>query len=184
MTAAEERAVMAGKSTQGAEYARRKRGFERAGGLLASRIRQAGEGRGFAVSRLLTHWAEVAGEEMASVTRPVRISYGRNGFGATLTLLTTGAQAPLVQAELGKLKDRVNACYGYAAISRITLTQTAPEGFAEGRADFDHAARKIQPAAPEPGQAEIAAAAGVADDDLRAALENMGAAVHARQKTK
>ncbi|MCU0856622.1 MAG: DUF721 domain-containing protein [Rhodobacteraceae bacterium] len=60
---------------------RRARGPERAGALLASRIRAAGESRGFAVSRLLTHWAEIAGEDVARVTEPVEVSYGK-GFGA------------------------------------------------------------------------------------------------------
>ena len=80
---------------------------------------------------------------------------------------------------------RDSACYGYAAISRITITQTAPEGFAEGRADFDHAPKPIaKNIVPEPGKDQVKAAAGVADDELRTALENMGAAVQARQKSK
>ena len=115
---------------------RRKRGFERTSGLLQQRIRQAGEGRGFAVTRLLTHWAEVVGPEIAAATRPVNISYGRGGLGATLTVLTTGAQAPMIEMASEKLKARVNACYGYAAINRIKVTQTAPQGFAEGKIDF------------------------------------------------
>ncbi len=74
--------------------ARRSRGFEAASRLVSDRIRAAGEARGFAVARLLTHWAEIAGEDLARVTRPVKIGYARDGFGATLTLLTTSAQAP------------------------------------------------------------------------------------------
>ena len=75
---------------------RRMRGFERTGGLLQTRIRKAGEKRGFAVSRVLTHWPEIVGEDIARVARPVNVSYGKGGFGATLTLLTTGAQAPVL----------------------------------------------------------------------------------------
>ena len=44
------------------EPKRRGRGFEPASGLLKDRIRAAGESRGFAVSRLLTHWAEVVAQ--------------------------------------------------------------------------------------------------------------------------
>ncbi len=115
---------------------RRMRGFEAASGLLQSRIREAGEKRGFAVTRLLTQWTEVAGEDMARITRPVKIGYGREGMGATLTLLVSPAHAPMVQMGLPRLKERVNAAYGYAAISRISLTQTAATGFAEGQAMF------------------------------------------------
>lgn len=115
---------------------RRQRGFEPTGGLLKQQIRSAGESRGFAVARLLTHWAEVAGADLGRITRPVKVGYGREGMGATLTLLTTGAMAPMVEMQKERLRERVNAVYGYAAISRILLTQTAATGFAEGQAEF------------------------------------------------
>lgn len=154
--------------------ARRMRGFEAASSLLGERIRSAGEKRGFAVARLLTHWSDIAGEDLARVTRPVKVGYSRDGFGATLTLLTTSAQAPMVQMQLPRLRERVNACYGYAAISRIAITQTAPAGFAEGHADFGRAppadARTADPALCREASA---AARGVKDDGLRAALESL-----------
>lgn len=162
---------------------RRSRGFEAAFGLVSDRIRTAGEARGFAVARLLTHWAEIAGEELAQVTRPVKIGYARDGFGATLTLLTTSAQAPMVQMQLPRLRERVNACYGYNAISRIALTQTAPTGFAEGRAEFAPAPKA--PTAPDPGIAAAAAtvAEGVRDEGLRSALEQITRNFLTRHKT-
>lgn len=124
-----------------AQTRRRKRGFEAAASLLAQRVQKAAEGRGFAVSRLLTHWPEIAGERLAAMTRPVRISHSRGGFGATLTLLTTGPVAPMVEMQLPQLRERVNACYGYNAIQKIALTQTAASGFAEGQAMFAQAPR-------------------------------------------
>ena len=153
---------------------RRLRGFEAASGLLQSRIRQVGEARGFAVTRLLTGWAEIAGEATAAITRPVKIGYGREGMGATLTLLVAPAHAPMVQMDLPRLKDRVNAAYGYAAISRISLTQTAATGFAEGQAAFAPAPQP-QPKTPDPAiQAEAAQmAAPVHDQALRSALETL-----------
>jgi hypothetical protein len=154
---------------------RRMRGFEPASGLLKDRIRQAGEARGFAMTRLLTHWAEIAGEDLARITRPVKVGYAKDGFGATLTLLTRAAHAPMVQMQLPALREKVNACYGYNAISRISLTQTAPTGFAEGQAEF-MPALKAAPPAPDPAKAAAARdkAAGVQDDALRMALEALG----------
>lgn len=151
---------------------RRMRGFEPASGLLRERIRKAGESRGFAVTRLLTHWAEIVGEDTATMARPVKVSYPRDGFGATLTLLTTGARAPIVEMKKDAIRERVNACYGYAAISRVLITQTAPSGFAEGRVEFTPAPAAA-PAPPSPEvQAQAAQASeGVTDDGLRAALE-------------
>ncbi len=117
--------------------ARRMRGFEPAAGLLRERIRKAGETRGFSTSRVLTHWAEIAGRDIAALCRPVKVSYAQGGFGATLTILATGAAAPLVQMQLPRLKDRVNAAYGFAAIARIQVTQTAAQGFAEPAPRFE-----------------------------------------------
>lgn len=153
---------------------RRRRGFERTSSLLAGRIRKAGEARGFAVTRLLTHWDEIAGPEIARIARPVEVSYGRaNALGATLVLLTTGAQAPMLEMQKERLREKVNAIYGYGAISRIRLTQTAPVGFAEGQAQF---ARK-EPRRPEPDSALQSRARGavaeVESPELRDALEKL-----------
>ncbi len=152
---------------------RRRRGFEPAFGLMKDPVRMAGETRGFAVTRLLTHWAEVAGTELAGKTRPVKVSYGREGIGATLTLLVKSTEAPMVQMALPVLKDRVNAVYGYAAVSHIHLTQTAPTGFAEGQADFAPAPKAAAVTKPDPANRAQAQAATekVADPDLRTALE-------------
>lgn len=146
------------------------RGPRRAGALLAAEIRAAGESRGFTVSRVLTHWAEIAGEQIARVARPVEISYGR-GFGATLTLLCPGAHAPMIEMQKERLREKVNACYGYNAIARVRITQTAPSGFAEPQAAF--AARTAAPS-PEVAASAHRAVEGVGDEGLRAALEALG----------
>ena len=114
------------------------KGFKRTASLLTGRIRQASESRGFAHSRLLTDWAEVVGPDIAAVARPVEVSYGRGGLGATLTLLTTGAQAPMLEMQKEQLRTKVNGVYGYNAIARRGVTKTAATGFAEGRVAFEH----------------------------------------------
>ena len=64
---------------------------------MQTRIRTASETRGFAVTRLLTHWSEIVGEATSAIATPVNVSYGKGGMGATLTVLTTGAQAPMLE---------------------------------------------------------------------------------------
>lgn len=158
------------------------RGFEPAFGLMTREVRAAGESRGFAVAKLLTHWEDVAGKDLAAVTRPVKVGYGREGFGATLTLLVRGAAAPVIEMQKEALRARVNSVYGYNAIARILLTQTASTGFAEGQAQFVQAPKA--PPAPDPAlQAEAKARAeGVADEGLRAALERLGQNILTRRK--
>lgn len=166
---------MAAKKPEPPNATRRMRGFEPAFGLMRDQVRAVGESRGFAVSRLLTHWAEVVGAEIATQTRPVKIGYSKGGMGASLTLLTTGAAAPMLQMQLPQIREKVNACYGYNAISRVILTQTAPVGFAEGQAQFQHAAKKRASSTPDPQvRAEAQKTAqGCQDGDLRAALEQL-----------
>lgn len=168
-----------------AESRQRGRGFEAAAGLLRERIRAAGESRGFAVSRLLTHWPEVVGAEIAAIALPVKIGYGREGLGATLTLLTTGAAAPIVQMQLPRIRERVNACYGYNAIARVTVTQTAPTGFAEGQVAFGPAPKPAShPPEPEIRREAAVLSGGVQDPALRAALEALGEKVLSRPGQK
>lgn len=162
---------------------RRLRGFEPAAGFVKEPVRAVGESRGFAVARLLTHWAEIVGEDLARTTRPVKVGYGRDGLGATLTVLTTSAQAPMVQMDLPRIRDRVNACYGYAAISRISVTQTAPTGFADGQVEFMPAPKIAPTVDPAIVQAAAETTDGVQDTSLRAALENLARNVLSRHKS-
>lgn len=143
-------------------------------GYVEGQIRHAGEQRGFAVMRLLTHWNEIVGEDTARMAHPIDVGYNREGFGATLTVLCTGSSAPLVQQMLPQIRDKVNACYGYSAISRVRVTQTAPVGFSEGQMAFQAAPK---PKAAPPAHV-ISASADLArdveSDGLRLALERLG----------
>lgn len=164
---------------------RRKRGFETAAGLLRNRIRAAGEARGFAVARLLTHWAEVVGEDTARLCRPLKVSYGREGMGGTLTVIASGAAAPLVQMQLPTIRERVNACYGYNAISRVSVTQTGADahfapGMAEGQAAFTPAPRQPDPATRAAG-ADLSKS--ISDPELRAALAELGTKILQKSQT-
>ncbi len=160
------------------------RGFTRTSSLLQKRIRRASESRGFSESRLLTHWVEIVGADLAEIARPVNVSYGRQGLGASLTVLTTGAQAPILEMQKEKLREKVNAVYGYNAISRVRITQTAPTGFADGQASFDHRTKQTMPAVPDPAAQQRAEqlAAPVGDTSLRKALEALGQNVLSKHK--
>ncbi|MEM9716900.1 MAG: DciA family protein [Pseudomonadota bacterium] len=119
----------------------RKGRFTQTGSYLKSAIRRVSETRGFAETRLLTNWVEIAGPETSSRTKPVKITYPKSGFGAVLTLLCKGADAPMLTMSLPRIRDKVNAVYGYNAIAEIRLTQTAEIGFAEDQAPFSAAER-------------------------------------------
>ncbi|MEQ5872351.1 DUF721 domain-containing protein [Sagittula sp. NFXS13] len=162
-------------------------GFARTEKLLTGQIRKASESRGFAESRVLTHWEESVGEELARMSRPVEVKYGRvrlegkvhNEYGAKLVVLTKGAFAPILEMRKAEIVQRINAVYGFEAIRHVIVTQTAPVGFAEGQASFDHGKPKVHERAPKPEAVAEAKSLseGVGDDGLRAALERLGANV-------
>ena len=104
-------------------------------------------------------------------------------MGATLTVLTTGAQAPMLEMQKEQIREKVNACYGYRAISRVRITQTAPTGFHEGRAAF--APAPAVPKGPDPAAKAEAAdlSKSIQSDDLRSALAALGANVISKRKS-
>lgn len=156
-------------------------GFKRTSSLLQTQIRKTSESRGFAQSRLLTHWAEIVGDAIAGISRPVDIKYGRGGFGATLTLLTTGSNAPILEMQKEQVREKVNAVYGYNAISKLRITQTAATGFSEGQVSFEHRAAESKPDAPKILSKARDVAGGIEDEGLRSALERLASNVYANR---
>lgn len=162
------------------------RGFEPVSLLTQGAIRQAAGQRGFAVARLLTHWPEIVGEDLARLCRPVRMSHG-TGMGATLVLLTTGPHAPMLEMRAPAIREAVNACFGYHAVARISLTQTAATGFSEGQAQFSPAPASAAASASRPvpsSQTEAAAdqvVAGVSDPRYRASLRALAISILSRR---
>jgi hypothetical protein len=152
---------------------RRMRGFETAAALLSRELKAPAEKRGFGEAKLLTHWSEIVGEDLAAIARPVKITYGR-GFGGTLVVLTTGANAPVLEMQKERMIERVNATYGYRAVAHVHITQTAPTGFADGQVAFRPAAPKP---APKPDPARLARALegmeGIEDAGLKQALASL-----------
>lgn len=171
---------------------RRMRGFESAGGLLRDPIRKASETRGFAVTHLLTHWNEVAGPDLAPMCQPVKVSYAqKGGLGATLTVLASGAAAPLVQMQCERLRERVNGVYGYAAIARVRVTQTSAHGLAGSKPAQPAQSNIAQPSPEALSRAREVVdgmTQGVSDTGLRAALDRLATNVltkeHARGAPK
>ena len=152
----------------------RKNRFKRTATLLQSRIREVSEGRGFAQSRVLTHWLEIVGADIAEITRPVEVSYGRDGMGATLSILTTGAHALMIEMQKEAIRAKVNAVYGYNAIARVRITQTAPVGFSDGKVEFRAKPKSKPTLSPTVQQQAQETARTVTDQKLRRALEELG----------
>lgn len=148
---------------------RTSKGFRQTGGVLSARIRGVAETRGFSHTQIVTRWREIVGEDIARIAEPVKVSYASKGIGATLVLLTKGAFGPELEMQKPRIRELVNQIYGYNAIARIKITQTAAHGFAEAPARYT-------PPAPKPvDTAKVdAAVSPITDGSLREALARLG----------
>jgi hypothetical protein len=126
---------------------------------------------GFVQSSIVSRWPEIVGERYAKVSCPESIKFpmGKKGGGA-LTLLVEGAHAPLIQHLAPMIMERVNRFFGYAAVNRIIFKQGRPPA-----------------PAPRPQRPQLAAVPKelgeglreIADPELRACLESLGAQIAA-----
>ena len=82
----------------------------------------------------------------------------------------------MLQMQKEKLREKVNACYGYQAIRRVHITQTAPTGFAEPASSYTPP--------PKTTAAPAVSVPEVGDPGLRAALERLGSNVLASSTKK
>jgi hypothetical protein len=130
--------------------------------------------QGFASAELVTRWADIVGAEIAACSEPMKIQWTRNSGEedqqpGTLVLRVEGPAAVEIQHLAAVICERVNRFLGWRAIDRIALRQ-AP------------LARTQSPQRPPaPGPEALAGVAAtltdIADDELRAALARLGAAV-------
>ncbi len=157
--------------------------FRQAFSAVRRKVGQASGRHGFAEPDVLLKWREVVGPELAGTCRPVKVSYsakrGGSGLGATLVIATDSAHAPQVSHQSARIIERVNRFYGYAAVSRVKVTQeftrkAGAGGFAEPAAGF------VPEARPDPVAREKAEslAASVRNEELRAALTALGERIY------
>ncbi len=129
----------------------KRKGFLQAGSLLEIGLRQSMAKRGFGESRVLTHWAEIVGADIARIAEPLKLNYPKDGFGADLVVLCVGANAPVVQMRSDDIIERVNSCYGYRAIARVKITQTRGKHAGGKHASVAHSAMSQSNLLPQGG---------------------------------
>src|SRR5512135_3023423 len=95
--------------------------------LLQPIARQALGKQGAALGALFADWPAIVGEEVARRALPEWLSLpGPRQEQGVLTLRVDPADALELQHDAPRLIERINAYYGYRAISRITLIQAPP----------------------------------------------------------
>jgi hypothetical protein len=128
---------------------------------------------GFVESAVVSRWTEIVGTKLAAITRPDAIKFpqGKRSNGA-LVLSVAAANAPLVQHDEPRIIEMVNRFFGYAAVARVQLRQTALDENEERPVR-----RRVKAGpedVPEEDRPELKA---IANDDLRGQLEALAAQI-------
>src|SRR5690349_8398337 len=142
--------------------------------LLSDVFSDAYAKQGFAARELVTRWAEIAGADVADHAEPLKMQWPRPVEGqpqepATLVLRVEGPAALEIQHKSDVILERVNRFFGWHAVGRLALRQ-APLSRRERPAP-----RRSPDAKAVAKMAESLGA--VEDDELRAALARLGAAI-------
>lgn len=140
--------------------------------------------QGFATADIVASWADIAGEPLATWSRPVKLEWPRRASPqpdapvppATLVLRVEGAFALEAQHRAPVLIERINALYGWQCVGKIVLKQ----GPVSRPAPPPPPRRAL---APEEAAAIAAQVAGIEEEPLRAALTRLGAAMRTRPKS-
>ena len=157
------------------------RGLLAASACAKDALRAAAGKRGIAEARLITHWPEIAGDKIASASRPVRVKPPRGvALGGVLVLAVDGARASEIEHAIPQVIEKVNAYYGYGAVAEVKLTQAVGDPI--GQREQPTRPRCVRPdELPEEKREELdALTKPIASDALRDALQTLGANVMAR----
>jgi hypothetical protein len=152
------------------------------GELVPGLMRPAFEKFGFSAATLLTDWEAIAGRDVATFTAPERLKWprqagsteaGEPGRGATLILRVAGARALEVEQMRDRLIERINAAFGYRAVSEVRVIQ-AP------------LPKRVQPSHQRipADRAENPSLSNLADGPLKQAFARMATGIKLRREAK
>ena len=128
------------------------------GGTLDPLVRK----RGLARAELISWWPDIVGEAYAGRTVPERIRWPRDGTAAVLVVRCDPAHALQFSYETDRVRERLNAYFGYAAVGAVRIVQRRIG--AETVAAVQRPERRIPAAVEE----RIARIDGPLGDSLRA----------------
>jgi hypothetical protein len=137
------------------------------GGALDPLVRK----RGLARAELLSWWPDIVGEAYARHTAPERIRWPRDGKPATLVVRCDPAFALQFSHETERLRERLNAYFGYPAVGAVRIVQQRVGTGTESAPPSD-----VEPPSTEKLETRLA---GV-DGPLRESLRTLGRRVLAR----
>jgi hypothetical protein len=155
------------------------------GKFVGQLTKKAFEKHGFSAATLLTDWRTIVGNDVATYTAPERLKWPRGVEaysdiaaeeggrpGATLVLRVDAVRALDVSYKSRQLIERINAYFGYKAVSELRLVQGPV-----AELQVPPKVRLPRPTRPTP------LVQAVTDDGLREALAKLEATMASRKIT-
>ena len=132
--------------------------------------------RGFSEGDVLTRWPDIVGPELAALTAPEKLQSQRGNLaGAILHVRVSGAAAVELQHKAPIVLERINLFYGYRAVDRLALVQSA---LPEPRMTRKFVTRNLSSAESAGIERETAS---TRNTNLRDALRRLGVSMLRRQ---
>lgn len=161
-------------TTYRARYGKRKNRAEALGSTVSRLTKPFFVKRGLADGAIAREWTEIVGPMIASHSRPDRITYqtASNQNGLLHLKVDHSAMATELQHLEPQLLERINSYFGFKAVAKMHFTHgpLAKEQSSEPNTTM--------PRSPTQKKIVTKALSGIADQELREALNRLGNALY------
>ncbi len=127
------------------------------------------------LGRLVTHWPEIVGTDLAAYAQPVKIRYrkvpGSKRPEASLDIAATSAQATLLHYRKDLILERINQIFGEKLISALRFVPVA------ANAPAPRPRRLLQPLSPAEKEDLANILDKIDDHELKERLEMLGTSI-------
>lgn len=174
-----------GKKSSGKKPEKRYGGVQSLSALVPRIAKKAVGKRGFTDARILNEWPTIVGADLARHAHPDRLTFPRGRRdGGTLHIRALGPMATELQHLEPVLVERINAHFGYRAVSGIKLLQAPPTRTPAAK-KTDAVRRAPRPPVDQARLGEMKQGLErVEDPELREILERLGEEVLRKEAAK
>lgn len=150
--------------------------------VTAPLLRQLLGNNGVIFLELLKSWPEIVGKELSGYCLPQRFYFKKDERtnGCLYISVLSGAFAIEIQQKQKFIVERINAFFGYPALSGIKICQSGnPDDFLADKKNIDKVKKNVVSAGEESYITELTK--NINNDELRQSLENIGRAIFSRK---
>jgi len=99
------------------------KGLRPLGAGCSDRLKRIAPKYGFVAPDIIMNWEAICGKEIARMAKPLRITFpkGKREGGVIVVKLNLASAAAILQYSFPQIIDRVNAYFGYKAVSGVRI---------------------------------------------------------------